>query len=98
MEDLPLTLIEKYGEENIIKRYIEKSNELNTLLIKHFLMKDTKWSIDINKDYLSYVESYNKICEQLAEVEILKETIEFMFNNFEVNKYYDIVSKQYENS
>jgi len=91
MEDLFFGLIEKYGEKGLLDLYVEKTSKLNSSLMRHK-------TLDKDKDYLEYVTSYNNICKEIADVQIFTEAIEFLFNNFEINKHYDNLREMYDST
>ena len=81
-EELTQRLIEKFGESELIDSIIEKNLKLSFSLMLH--KKANK-----DEDYVGYVESYNKMCEEIANARIDMDHLSYIFNMYEINNHYD---------
>jgi hypothetical protein len=81
-KDLTVDLVEKWGEEVQMEMIIEKCLELS-LSIQHY--KRT----EIKEDYLEYSKMYNIVCEKIADMKLMIEQSEFLFNANEIKKHYE---------
>jgi hypothetical protein len=91
MENGQLTqdLIEKWGEETQIGKIIETSLQLSLSLQKFSQIKK-------KEDHVKWNESYNDVCGRIAEMRIMTEQCEFMFNKNEINNHHDLFMKSLE--
>ena len=48
--------------------------------------------IDKKENYLEYCNSYNEVCQKIAEMKLFLELSEFIFNKNEIDKYQDLVT------
>lgn len=74
-------LIEKWGEEAQMDMIIEKSMQLAVALQK---LKRTERT----EDYSLYNKTYNDVCENIADMRLMIEQAEFLFNTTEINNHY----------
>lgn len=80
-KDLMLDVIEKWGEETQLDMIVEKS-----LLLATSIQKLRK--IERNENYTLYTTSYNEVCERIADMRLMIEQAEFLFNTQEINNHY----------
>lgn len=90
MKTLTRELIEKWGEETQIEMIIESSLKL-ALSLQKFKLSDKK------DNYLEYVETYNETCSKIAEMKLMIEQSEFIFNKNEIDKHHDLMIKHLKN-
>ena len=81
-KNLMQDLIEKWGEEAQMDMIVEKS-----LLLAVSIQKLKR--IEHKEDYLSYQESYNDVCEKVADMRLMIEQAEFLFNVNDINRHYE---------
>lgn len=81
--DLMQDLVETWGEEAQLNMVIEKSLEL-AVAIQKFKKVEHK------EDYLEYSHVYNDVCEKLADMKLMIEQSEFLFNSNEIHNHYEI--------
>lgn len=74
-------LIEKWGEEAQMNMIIEKSMQLAMTLQK---LK----RIERKEDYSLYSATYKDVCENIADMRLMVEQAEFLFNTNEINNHY----------
>jgi predicted choloylglycine hydrolase len=74
-------LVEKFGEKTQTDMIIEKSMMLATSL--HKLQR-----IERKEDYSLYNKTYSEVCENIADMRIMIEQAEFLFNTNEINRHY----------
>lgn len=80
-KDLMLDVVEKWGEEAQMDMIIEKS-----LLLAIAIQKLKR--VERREDQLSYNTSYNEVCERVADMRLMVEQAEFLFNTTEINNHY----------
>jgi len=80
-KDLMLDVVEKWGEEAQMDMIIEKS-----LLLAIAIQKLKR--VERKEDQLSYNTSYNEVCERVADMRLMVEQAEFLFNTTEINNHY----------
>jgi len=80
-KDLMQDVIEKWGEETQLDMMVEKS-----LLLARSIQKLRK--IERGEDYTSYTSSYNEVCERIADMRLMIEQAEFLFNTTEIDNHY----------
>lgn len=81
-KNLTLDFIEKMGEDYQLNMIIERCLSLSLSIQK---LKN----VNRKEDYLSYIEIYNDICERIADMRMVMEQTEFLFNINEINTHYD---------
>ena len=54
-------------------------------------LQDYKFKKD--KSELDYIDSYNEVCERIAEMNIMMDSAEFIFNKNEIDKHQEIVAE-----
>lgn len=88
METSQLTqdLIEKWGEETQIEKIIESSLQLSLSLQK--FSQTSK-----NENHVKWSKSYNDVCSRIAEMKIMMEQCEFIFNKNEIDNHQDLFVK-----
>lgn len=74
-------LIERWGEGAQMDMIIEKSIHLAMTLHKFK-------RIERKEDYALYSKTYNEVCESLADMRLMTEQAEFLFNTNEINNHY----------
>jgi len=74
-------LIEKWGEEAQVDMIIEKSMQLAITL--HKLKR-----VERKEDYSLNLKTYNDVCECIADMRLMVEQAEFLFNTNEINTHY----------
>ena len=74
-------LIEKRGEKAQTDMIIEKSMQLAMSL--HKLKR-----IERKENYSLYSETYNEVCENIADMRLMIEQAELLFNTNEINNHY----------
>jgi hypothetical protein len=86
METAQLTqdLIERWGAETQIEMIIESTLKLGLALQKFK-------QIDKEEGYSEYTESYNEVCERIAEMDLMIEQAEYIFNKNDIDKHHDIM-------
>ena len=84
--ELTQDLIEKWGEETQIEMIIESAIKLS-LSLQEFKRSDK------NEDYNEYVNSYNDTCSKIAEMKLMLEQSEYIFNKIEIDKHHDLMVK-----
>lgn len=80
-KNLMLDVVEKWGEEAQMNMIIEKS-----LLLAIAIQKLKR--VERKEDQLSYNTSYNEVCERVADMRLMVEQAEFLFNTTEINNHY----------
>lgn len=90
-KNLTLDLIEKMGENSLIEMIIEKSTLLS-LSIQNLK------KIEHKEDHIAYRDSYNEVCERIADMRVMIEQAEFLFNTNEINNHYENKIKHLQKS
>ena len=80
-KDLMQDVVEKWGEDAQLDMIIEKS-----LLLALSIQKLRR--IERKDDYVNYSNSYNEVCERIADMRLMVEQAEFLFNTTEINNHY----------
>lgn len=80
--NLMLDLVEKFGEETQLDMIANRSLQL-ALSIQDYKKANFK------EDYRNYVESYNDVCERVADMKLMIEQAEFLFDSREIERHYD---------
>ena len=75
-------IIVKTREDLLFEQAIENSLKMASNL-------QTLKNVNRKEDYLAYVNSYNKVCETIAEMCITMEECEFMFNKNDIDTHYE---------
>jgi hypothetical protein len=75
-------LVEKMGEESQLDMIVEKSLQL-ALVIKKLKRTNRK------EDYENYSIAYNEACERVADMRLMVEQAEFLFNTNSINDHYN---------
>ena len=73
--------VEKWGEEAQMDMIIEKSLKLATAI--NILKRQNH-----KEDHASYSIAYNEVCERVADMRLMIEQSEFLFNTNEINNHY----------
>ena len=73
--------VELWGEETQLNMIVEKSMLLG-LSIQKFKRIDRK------EDYIEYSSAYNQVCENIADMKLMLEQAEFLFNADYINQHY----------
>lgn len=81
-KNLMQDLIERWGEEAQMDMIVEKS-----MLLAVAIQKLKR--IEHKEDYLSYQEAYNNVCEKVADMRLMIEQAEFLFNVNDINQHYE---------
>jgi hypothetical protein len=81
-KELMQDVVEKWGEEAQLDMIVEKSLLL-ALAIQKLRRTDRK------EDYIEYSKNYNDVCERVAEMKIMTQQAEFLFNTTEINNHYE---------
>ena len=84
-KDLMQDAIEKWGEEAQLDMIVDKSLILSTA-IQNF--KKVNLSEDDRYDGPNYSIAYNEVCERIADMKVMIEQAEFLFNTNEINNHY----------
>ena len=74
-------VVEKWGEETQLDMIVEKS-----LLLAITIQRLRR--IERKEDHLSYSDAYNDVCEKVADMRLMVEQAEFLFNANEINNHY----------
>ena len=82
--NLTQDLIERWGEETQIEMIIETSLKL-ALTLQQFKRIDKK------ENYVEHTDSYNEVCNKIAEMKLFLELSEFIFNKNEIDKHKDLM-------
>lgn len=77
-------LIEKLGEEVQLEMIIESTLKLS-LALQQFKMTDR------DEDYTEWVNKNNEVCQRIAEMKLMIEQSEFLFNQNEIKKHHDLM-------
>jgi hypothetical protein len=80
-KNLMQDVIEKWGEETQMDMIVEKS------LLLALAIQDMR-RIERKEDHLSYSIAYNEVCERIADMRLMVEQAEFLFNTNEINNHY----------
>lgn len=86
-KNLMRDVVEKSSEESQLDLMVEKSLKLATA-VNILKGKNHK------EDHLSYSIAYNEVCERLADVRLMVEQAEFLFNKNEVDTHYNYKLQQ----
>jgi len=73
--------IEKWGEEAQLDMIVDKS-----LLLSSSIQNFKK--INRNEDHTGYSIAYNEVCERIADMKVMIDQAEFLFNTNEINNHY----------
>lgn len=77
-------LIEKLGEDIQLEMILESSIKLS-LALQQFKMSDK------DEDYTEWVNNNNEVCERIAEMKLMIQQSEFIFNPNEIEKHHDLM-------
>lgn len=77
-------LIEKLGEDIQLEMILESTLKLS-LALQRFKMSDK------NEDYLEWVTNNDEVCERIAEMKLMIQQSEFIFNPNEIEKHHDLM-------
>ena len=88
-KNLMQDVVEKFGEIPQMDMIAEKSLKLATAI--NILKRQNH-----KEDHLSYSIAYNEVCERVADMRLMVEQAEFLFNKDEVDKHYQYKLQQLE--
>jgi len=80
--DLIQDLVEKWGVESQMDMIINRSLQL-ALSIQEYKKANFK------EDRQYYIDSYNLVCERIADMKLMIDQAEFLFNSDEINQHYN---------
>jgi hypothetical protein len=86
-KNLMRDVVEKSIEESQLNKIVEKSLKLATSV--NILKKQNH-----KEDYISYSIAYNEVCERLADMRLIMEQAEFLFNKNEIDTHYNYKLQQ----
>lgn len=75
-------VVEKWGEDAQLDMIVERS-----LLLAISIQRLRR--IERNDDYELYSKAYNDVCEKIADMRLMIEQAEFLFNTNEINNHYE---------
>jgi hypothetical protein len=81
-KDLTQDLVMKFGEAMMLEQILDNCLKLSVTIQEHK-------NIDFKEDYTKYSESYNTMCERIADMKLALNTAEFLFDSREIDKHYD---------
>jgi hypothetical protein len=73
-------VVKTYGEESQLDNIIDSSLKLAMAVREYKKFKNDK---------LQYAEVYNEVCERIADVKLMMESAEFLFNGNSINEHYN---------
>lgn len=86
-KDLTQDLVTKFGEDMMLEQILDNCLKLSNAIQEHK-------NINFSEDYLKYSESYNLMCERIADMKLAINTAEFLFDYREIDKHYNIKTEQ----
>lgn len=86
--ELTQDIIERWGEESQIEMIINSSMKLGLALQDYKTKKD--------ESQVDFIETYNQVCERIAEMKLMMEQAEFIFNKDEIQKHHDILVEHFQ--
>jgi hypothetical protein len=84
-------MVMKFGDEMMLEQILENCLKLSNSIQEH---KNTEFK----EDYVKYSDSYNLMCERIADMKLALNTAEFLFDYREIEKHYGIKTEQLVNS
>jgi len=82
-KDLMQDLVEKWGEEKQLDMIANRSLQL-ALSISDYR------KANFHEDREQYNKTYNDVCERIADMKLMIEQAEFLFNSNTINQHYEI--------
>ena len=86
-KNLTLDMVMKFGENMMLEQILENCLKLSNTIQEH---KNTEFK----EDYAKYSKSYNLMCERIADMKLALNTAEFLFDNREIERHFEIKTEQ----
>ena len=82
-KDLMQDLIEKWGEEKQLDMIANRCLQL-AMSIEDYKKANFK------EDHQQYVSTYNSVCDKIADMKLMIEQAEFLFNTNTIDQFYEV--------